>query len=719
MNALLNLARPQAVAPSKISTTILGSTTRQGITYPGGLDQLTPSQTLHPGAIIDGVNFECSLNGGYSRCGGYERVDGQDAPSDALFELVQVTSFTNVPSVGTVVTQATSGATGTVAAVKSDMAPFYLILTKVSGNWDETHAITSPGPTAIGTATTTTASLTALLTAQYTNAAADIYRADITAVPGSGSIIGVLAMAFAGVDGLYAFRANAGNTAVDIYKASVAGWVSVPFYKIVEFTAGATAVPQEGDVLTQGGVTATIKRIVQRSGSIDWTGGTPAGAFVITTPAGGNFAAGAATAVGSGATATLSGAEATISMLPGGHIEWAKGNFGGQLSTRRAYGADGINKCFEFDGDVLVPIATGLTDDRPSHIAFHQNMLFVSREASCIHSGPGYAYRWSATDLGGEVAIGDTVTCMITMPGNQTAPALSIFQASNTSILYGANPDPTDGDFRVVNFTTDSGARPYSAQALFDTFVFDNLGVVGLSPTLNFGNFAPNAYTRNLMPFIQQERTRVIASSVSRTKSQYRVFFTSGYALYLTFSGQQFLGAIPQLFPHPVTCTDTSTMLDGEEVSYFGSTNGFVYQFDKGTSFDGDVIDAAITTAWDNLRSARQLKAYKGARIEIAADGYVSFQFGYSLGFGTSTISQPDDASYVANFMLAPAWDTPGATWDVGVWDGQSLDPSSLDMDGSGENVQVTLRSSTDYIAPYTFNAINYRYSMRRGLREG
>lgn len=716
MNSLLRMVQPGAMPPPKYAATLLGSTTRQGITYPGGLDQLTPSQMLHPGAITAGLNFECVFSGGYARCDGYERTDGRTAPSSAVFTLVQVASFTNVPSVGTAVTQATSGATGTVAALKSDMSPYYLILTKTSGTWDDSHAITSAGPVAIGTATTTTVTLTAQETAQYNNAAADIYRADIEEVPGSGSVLGVLAMAFSGTDNLYAWRANSGGTAVDIYKTSGSGWVNVPFYKIVEFTAGGTAIPAEGQTLTQGGVTATIKRIMQRSGSADWNGNA-AGAFVITTPSGGSFAAGAATVSTSSATVTLSGAQTTISLLPGGHFEFGKGNFGGQLTTRRAYGADGINKCFEFDGDILAPITTGLTDDTPDHIAFHYNMLFVSKDASCLHSAPGFPFRWSSVDQGGEVAVGDTVTCMISMPGNQNAPALAIYQQSNTSILYGSNPDPQVDDFRLVNFITDAGARPYSAQTLFDTFTFDHLGVVGLSTTLNFGNFSANSYTRNMMPFIIQERTSVIASAVNHTKGQYRVFFSTGYALYLTFAGQQFVGAIPQFFPNPVTCTDISTTQAGEEVGYFGSTDGFVYQFDKGTSFDGDNIDAFITLAWDNFRSPRQLKAYRGARVEISAPGYVGLQFGYQLGYGTTSITQPTAADYSANFVPPPVWDE--FTWDEFTWDGTSLDPTSVDMSGSGENVQVTLTSSTDYIASYTLTAINYRYSMRRGLREG
>jgi hypothetical protein len=100
-----------------------------------------------------------------------------------------------------------------------------------------------------------------------------VYRALIIAVPGSGNVLGVVGMAFSGVDHVYAFRVNGGT--VKLYKSSAAGWTLVPFYNVVEFTAGGTATPLDGATLTQGGVTATIKRVMTRSGV--WTGAAAGG----------------------------------------------------------------------------------------------------------------------------------------------------------------------------------------------------------------------------------------------------------------------------------------------------------------------------------------------------------------------------------------------------------------------------------------------------------
>ena len=50
----------------------------------GGLDQVTPTLSLQPGVARRAANFECSINGGYTRIAGYERFDGRPSPSAAL-----------------------------------------------------------------------------------------------------------------------------------------------------------------------------------------------------------------------------------------------------------------------------------------------------------------------------------------------------------------------------------------------------------------------------------------------------------------------------------------------------------------------------------------------------------------------------------------------------------------------------------------------------------
>jgi hypothetical protein len=75
---------------------------------------------------------------------------------------------------------------------------------------------------------------------------------------------------------------------------------------------------------------------------------------------------------------------------------------------------------------------------------------------------------------------------------------------------------------------------------------------------------------------------------------------------------------------------------------------------------------------------------------------------------------QPNSQTYAAPFVTTQ-WDA--FTWDNFVWDGRTLLPTECEMLGTGENVQITVRSnSTDY-APFAVNSVIVHYTPRRGLR--
>lgn len=694
-------------------TNLGGGTTSGGVSYPGGLDLTTPGLVLQPGALRAGQNFECSQTGGYARIDGYERLDGRPKPHAATFQIIQIASFTNVPSVGQTISQASSGASAVVLLVNNIPGNLYLVVTKVMMIFDGSGQI-AVGPTIIGNQAAQTALITPQQNAQYLSLAANNYRADIGMVPGTGNILGVVGMVINNVDNVFAFRANVGNTAVNLYKATSSGWVQVPFFYTVQFTVGSTTTPMDGDTLTQGGVTATILRTQWQSGS--FSGNNAVGQLVITAPAGGNFSNGTATTT-SGSTVTITAKQAAISLALGGKFQFVKGNFSGQLVTRRIYGCDGANPCFELglaaDNTtiVLAPIATGNSPDTPTNIAFHKNFLFVSQASSIFYCGAGTPFKWDATDGGGEIATGDVVTGMITVPGSQTTATLAVFLRGNTAFLYGIDPST----FNFVSFNTGTGALQYSVQNLFDTCVFDDLGAITLKTTLNWGNFLPSTLTKNILPFVQQERGRLSSSSVNRAKSQYRVWFSDGFGLWLTLINQQYMGAAITFFPDPVLCSDEADLANGGMTSYFGSSSGYVFELDAGTSFDGVSINAFITMAWDHIKTPRILKRFRAASVEMQGGSYAQVSFGYLLGYGQPNIGQAANQNMGANFSEPPVWDS--FVWDAFIWDGQTLSPADVPMTGTGENVQVTISCNSDYMASFGINSVIYHFTPRRGIR--
>lgn len=682
----------------------------------GGLDQVTPTLDLKPGIIRYGINFECSTNGGYSRVNGYERLDGRPSPSSASFIILTVSGSTS-PALGSTITGAISSSTGVLIAKTATT----FVITKVSGTFNGTENLTVSS-IVVGTQTGFGSNSTQKQFAQYKALAADNYRADIQSPPGSGPVRGV----FMHNGDKFCFRDNAGATDSILYKATTSGWTIVQFAYEVSFTAASSA-PAEGASLVQGLVSATVQRVVLQSGA--YLGGTAAGRMIIGATSGGNFSAGAFTG---GMAGTCSGAQTAITMLPGGKFDFEESNFKGQAVTSRVYGCDGINRGFEFDGSVFVPIVTGTSPDTPVFVAAHKKHLFFAFGSSIIHSAPGLPYDFQSADGSSEIATGDTVTGMLVQPGAQTTGSMAVFNRTTTSMLYGTGVS----SWNFVAYNTGTGAVPWSCQNMSQSYFLDNFGIMGLTTSLNFGNFDQSTLTNNIRPFISDKKSLTTCSTLCRKNSQYRIYFSDGSGLHLTMinpantvsiyikdaiSSSNYLGAIPIYYPIGVGTANTGIYNiwegsdpNGNEVILACGADGMVYQLEKGTSFDGANIDASITLNFDSVKSPRVLKRFRKAALEISGSSYAEIDLLYTLGYGRNEFISDIPATYNSN-MIASNWDK--SNWDQFFWDSTDIAPVECEMNGSSENVAINLSSSTNYMDSYTINSIIIHYTPRRGLR--
>jgi hypothetical protein len=664
----------------------------------GGLDLVTPTLSLPPGVARSSANFECSITGGYTRIPGYERFDGHDKPSDATYTIITCT-ITGSVAVGNTINGQTSGATGKVIAISGSN----VVITRETGTFTvgENARV---GITVFGVVTNNSGvSADGFTDATYRGLAADEYRTSIAAVPGAGSILGVFY--FQGL--VYAFRNNVGSSAANLYKSSAAGWVQVTFGKELAFNTG-TAEIFDGNTVTgaSSGATGVVARVVLESGT--WASGDAAGRLILSSSTG-TFTAAENLTVSAAVKAKAGGAATQITLSPGGRFETVQGNFGG-ANNNRVYGCDGVNRAFEFDGTTFVPIATGMASDAPNRVAFHKQHLFLGFGSSLQFSSLGDPYQWSPILGAGELAMSEAITNLIPLPGDQTSGALAVYSRNTTSILYGT--DSTT--FQLSTYNTGTGALPYTAQNLDQSYALDDRGIMGLQSSLNFGNFVTSALTMQIRPFIASRLNLASCSAVNREKGQYRLFFSDGNGVYVTMLNGKQLGSMPVQFPNAALVSCEGENSDGTSAVFFGSSNGFVYQLDRGTSFDGQAISANCNLVFNSIGSPRILKRYRKASLEISGDSYSEIQFGYSLAYQSTALAQPVDSTYENN--LRPSdWDS--FFWDNFVWDGAGLAPTEVLMEGTAENVSIRLSSVSAILEEFTINSIIVHYTPRRGLR--
>lgn len=670
----------------------------------GGLDQVTSAYALQPGALRDCVNFACKPHGGYYRIDGYERFDGRIQPHTATF--ITIATILNP---GESIVVGDYGQFGNINGTVCYVDPFglYVGLTKTTTTYAADFV---PGPIIlyarnIGDATAVYTQLDLQLLAIIKASAADIYRNDIQAVPGSGPIRGVVTLN----DIAYAFRDNAAGDAGDIYKATSGGWEKVILGSIISFDEFTPFPPtDETGTITQGVVTATYSRLV-----VDGPGTTTTkfkGRAIITSVVGGTLTADAFTTDKGGA-GTFTDTLTPISRLPGGNCDFSVGNFFSQESTRRIYGADGVNDGFEFDNTNYVPIPVAGLSEKPGLAIVHANHLFFAVGASIIHSAIGDPYNFTVIAGAGEIGTGGRITGMLILPGSQATQALVVYARHSTWILYGTGSD----DWNFTNYNVGVGAWEYTTQNLFDAYGVDDRGLTSMKQSLNYGNFDAETVTYNIQKFIDSKRGKATCSGLSRENSQYRAYFNDGYGLYTTLSSQGVVGHGIILFPNiPLVYWD-GDYSTGQTIALFGDKDGMVYRNDVGTSFDGAPITSYLNTNINSAKSPRIRKRFRRAVIEMQGTSYVDMNVGYMFDWSTPNILPHDFVPGNLEFASLKFWDS--FVWDSFFWDGRTQDTVPVELNGTGENLQMMIISNTNYVESFVLSSVVFHYSQRRGSR--
>lgn len=615
----------------------------------GGLNLVSPQVAIPAGQCIAGLNYEPDVSG-YRRIGGHERFDGQPAPSEAS---------------------------------------------------DVNDAIAR--------------------------------RAAITAVPGSGSVRGVW-----GYDGsIYAFRDNSGATAGAMYKATSSGWVQQTFGAVIYFTSG-SAEFLEGEVLVGGSssATATIERVVLQSGA--WGSGTAVGYMVVSDVAG-TFEAETATSDSGSATLTVL---ENVSLPAGGRYDFVTHNFYGAAKWPRMYFANGAGTAMEWDGEVLAPIRSGnlngtLDDlilllsadgdnilsadgdqivldgeiDKPTHIGQYANHLFLGfASGGIIHSGIGEPLLYQVTGVGaGELPFGVAVTGFLTA----ASTSFVIFGSSRVEYLTGSDEDT----FVMAPITDKSGAYEWTCQIAGDQPAYqDEGGIRKLGTTSAFGDWRLGTLTQLIEPLFRTKRAAGVsatASLVMRSKDQMWLFFddATGVVLYL---GRKDPEAMLFKLPVTVNCACASELTEGAGERYFiGCTDGFVYELESGTSFDGDPVDAFLRLAFNALGAPAQEKRFHSAEFQVDAPDAckigIAFDVDYAINTGgDETENDVDDGS--------PSLIPSDEQYDDIDWTQPVQGVMRVHLDGIGRNCALSVITEQTTQEPHTLGAVTLNYSPRRVL---
>lgn len=658
----------------------------------GGLDVVSPALAVPPSRLISGMNYE-PLAEGYGRVDGYERYSGKSAPSDASFWLLDFDGGASAISQNDTITGATSGATGVVVLEPVDFTGSWalgtaagtLVLTAVSGTFQDNEVLNvSATPSAVVNGTISQDSApTVPLQRTYLEAAMDYLRGQIAKVPGSGAVRGVAAL-----NGIvYAWRDNAGGTLCKLHKATAAGWVEITLGHTISFSIGVKEI-LEGQTIegVTSGATATVERVIRRSG--DW--GSDAAGYLVLSGITGTFVNENIEDDSNNLHAYASGIS-QITINPGGRYRTINHNFYGASDRFRMYGCSGVDKGFEFDGTVYVPITTGMVVDKPNNVfEIAQHLGFTFPGGSLQFSGTAEPVLFDPVLGAGEIGMGTECTDVV----QATETAVVVFGAQKIGILTGTDAD----SFQLQELTEEAGADAGTAQRIGKTMYLDRRGLRDLSATQAFGNFKAGTLSLLIEPYFKAKRkagATPVLSLVSRTKSQYRLFWDDGTGLAVYMGGK-----IPEAIPFnlnnmQVNCATTTELNDGTEGIFVGSDDGYVYRLDSGPSFDGEAVQGFVMTPFNHLGSAMREDRIHKVTLELQAQSEtrigVIAQFDY--GSAEQPISGNSDFNVIGSgaghdFLVTGGggnWDS--ATWNQFYWSAPIEGLAAAPVDGIGVNV--------------------------------
>lgn len=677
----------------------------------GGLDITTPPVLIPAGSLVAGVNFVAKQSGGYERIAGYERFDGSASPSESKYFSVIV----DREVIGTASTATVGSDSFTVLGIDGSEVFLY---------GEPSESVKIGVPIALGTSAYTILEVVKSGAkdlkkhAELRYAAAELRRQQITEVPGVGVVLGAIESPTGGV---VAFRADSSGV-IKAFRSSSSGWILVPFATQLQFKNG-TAEISVGSTITGGtsNATATVDEVIVVTGAFNAT--TPASGVLVLTNVTGTFQDGESLLVSSTSSAVAVGSQYSLALPPTLDLNWVVHNFTGRDGEDVVYFIDGnTDVLYRYDGTNIVGVSLGLSNSAAlSQINAYKGRLYLSAAASLFISAPGAPFKYDAVDGAAEIAVGSEVTNIVIARGGQTSSAIVVTTDRSINVLYG----DSEVDWRLQSLSSDIGAIKNTACLVNGDVLFAaNSGIFSVQAVNQYGNFAVNSVAQKVSSLYKELRPFIKRANVRADASEYRLYCSGGRVLVVTqtstvtdsgavnkslvFSVVSFRDYETDLFVFNDVCKTVDST--GAE-RFFVSSDRYVYETDRGTSFDGRPIFAYLVTAFfhNNMVSVR--KRYKRVLISLKSDGY-------SEGSVMYDVSPSAYDGGISRDLILLAY--PQGTWyDVSVYDSfvwsAGITPEyKLDTPGTGKAMSLMVKSASSISDPFVVQSFTVTYMAGR-----
>jgi hypothetical protein len=403
-----------------------------------------------------------------------------------------------------------------------------------------------------------------------------------------------------------------------------------------------------------------------------------------------------------------------ISILQGGNYQFVQHNFQADADKKNLYGCDSLNRAFEFDGDVYIPIRTQITIDAPTTITAINGQLALSYFGTVVFSAVGNPHDFRTTSLGFQDVqeFGDTITGMSPIVGGVLAVACR-------DSFWQVSVDSQTSLYKAELISPDIGAIHYGLMNLGALYSFDDKGIIRIVPSYVFGGFEHDTISRAIQPVIDRFREKIVATAVYKSKNQVRFYANDGTGIIMTMtSGVTQTGAATtghdfSQFTYPINVSYAWSGEDasGRDIVLLGDEDGYVYVANTGSSFDGEPIQAYIRTAFNNVKSPSAIKRFRKIEVELSTVGYSYIRFNPDFSYA--------DPSIATHLLKYEELQGAGGYWDEAIWnefyyDGKIVSQPEIRIQGSGTNIGLVVFSNSAIDLGHNLSGIVLHYTPRK-----
>lgn len=465
---------------------------------------------------------------------------------------------------------------------------------------------------------------------------------------------------------------------------------------------------------------------------LDGTGLTniPEGTSIRTAPGG----AGNQVAVTSGSTTTLPLPGSRLLRENNSRYQFISHNFYASEDRNAIYGVSGAGPAFWYDGTTLDFILTGVDEakDKPRHLAVHITRLHLGYLWGEVYaSAPGDPLNFAGEDFAATYGFGDKVTGLMPTAGD----VLGVFTEAATHALAGANGDDANPPRQtVINHRV--GAIEYTVQNVGNRPIFTSFrGIETLETMDQFGDLFTAPLTYDIAPFllrrlqtaagVEAANESVVNSVVVRNKNQYRLFFADGYVVTLTQVGPErepqstiqryYFNDDPREFAR-VFATASGVTSDGRDRAFFSVEErpnvpdpdarvvtapeiDFVYELDRGRSFDGGLIDSYFTVTHyfsQQQQASMQEKRYNVVQLHGECPGFASIRLSRAMNYEDMDLPELPHEDIAMGALSHPPEDTFKPKYTQGRLSGR----------GFAVSLRVSHQSKTEF--PHSIQMITF-----------